>query len=726
MPSALKLSLFIKLKKTKTKMNTTTTSSSTTSTTFFNVLTLSIPVFNKNKPGFKSAITSNIYLEELIISDKFLDRMLSLNLRKMVVVFVSEVYGYSDSFDIKEMKDKLGITSLKIVFVNTKQFFSYSGFEYFFEYNKEDNYEVVYAFRDINWQQICTYFASTGIDISGGSNSKKHLLSPHQYRLSQFLLCLYGTETSSLVSNSFHKSRTIKDNKSMDYSTKRSQDSIIDFAKSHKYLKSRLLGNEPLIPKSIKDHFKIESNFSDKNITSENSSETDQTLTSKEKSGNESLKKELLNNLQKHKLSDSINLVTQINIFNQNKDNKGSERGSRKLHTLAYKFNSNNQLSIAPSAMYATHATKTTQSTYVSHTMCASCATRSIVSTVNKEKKKRIKLEYLESVKQIISDAATGSELKRYEAQLKLEDTWIQLIENKLNNKKFLINKYQNMLLYNIHSAKVTLDTMSENNYLNKKFPKLKNELNKIDFLILTFSLCISLYSWSSYNAIAIKIGKDILYLNYKIKYYNNKEHTSIISFDNYKKLLNIDTTFFVKLGDFFMSILQQFPHDIFIRKIKVASYYNNEPYSLEINKEYLKDIKENLIINPNTLPMLCKPIEWSKNNYGGYILNKNKGEDIITKDNEYAHKVENKESIYKAVNYLNSIKFGINTKLLNYLLSAEGSYILENIKPEDELQRTITLQVAKIYKNTYFYLNTYTDWRGRVYTQSFYISYQS
>jgi len=106
-------------------------------------------------------------------------------------------------------------------------------------------------------------------------------------------------------------------------------------------------------------------------------------------------------------------------------------------------------------------------------------------------------------------------------------------------------------------------------------------------------------------------------------------------------------------------------------------------------------------------------------------LTHESRGNEIITSIDEFTHKVENRESIYKSVNYLNSIKFVVNTKLLNYLLSSEGSYILEIIKPDDELQRYITIKVAKLYKDGYFYLNTHADWRGRIYTQSFYLSYQ-
>ena len=87
------------------------------------------------------------------------------------------------------------------------------------------------------------------------------------------------------------------------------------------------------------------------------------------------------------------------------------------------------------------------------------------------------------------------------------------------------------------------------------------------------------------------------------------REKNHKLSRENFKELIGYnDKIEIFKLGDFFISILQNFPHDLFVRKVKLDSYYTNEPYYLEINKEYINDLKNCLIINPNTLPMICKP----------------------------------------------------------------------------------------------------------------------
>jgi DNA-directed RNA polymerase len=252
--------------------------------------------------------------------------------------------------------------------------------------------------------------------------------------------------------------------------------------------------------------------------------------------------------------------------------------------------------------------------------------------------------------------------------------------------------------------------------------------------LIITLSISISLCNRISYNNLAKKIGNDILYRIYQKEYFNKKnksdfkfkseEKMTIETLDDLKTAVTSDNI--IKLGDLFLTVLQRFPHNLFEREILKNSYYTGEAFKLVINTEFLEIIKQNIIINPNTLPMLCQPVKWYENVYGGYLTNSSRRLDIITGLGEISHKVENKNSIYKAVNFLNSIKFSINKNLLNYLLSHEGSYILDIVKADDELQRFITLKIAQIFKNTYFYLNTHADWRGRLYTQSFYISYQS
>lgn len=116
-----------------------------------------------------------------------------------------------------------------------------------------------------------------------------------------------------------------------------------------------------------------------------------------------------------------------------------------------------------------------------------------------------------------------------------------------------------------------------------------------------------------------------------------------------------------IQLGEFFISILSQNPHDIFERKFHASSFITKESVSLNINSTYLEDIRNEIMVNPYTLPMLCKPNLWNDNLFGGYLENTYKKVSLISGNSFHKHKLENKDSLFKAINNLNSIKFGIN-----------------------------------------------------------------
>jgi hypothetical protein len=100
--------------------------------------------------------------------------------------------------------------------------------------------------------------------------------------------------------------------------------------------------------------------------------------------------------------------------------------------------------------------------------------------------------------------------------------------------------------------------------------------------------------------------------------------------------------------------------------------------------------------------------------------MNKEDGIDLIGGNYlKHGHEVKNRESLYQAVNYVNRIKFKINTDLLDYL-NGKGSFLLNEPIPTDkseveayksnELQTKITLKIAQTYRDIDFYLNIHTD----------------
>lgn len=233
--------------------------------------TLSIPTINKNKTGFKSSIVSAVRIPIVSIkfneSNEILKRMYFLNLRKILLIViwdgVKEIKTRRRDYIFEDGKEYV----LNLLFINPDYFFSLKGFEYCLGFHK--NNEIFYIIAKDSWQEICVLFVSIGIDISGGSLNKRHLISPNQYKLFQGLFCFYGPSASLLVSESFHKPKGRLDSKRNNFSTKENQDLIINFIKSNEELKSRILKNDLNLSKSINDKNSDQTEKSDLN-TSDN------------------------------------------------------------------------------------------------------------------------------------------------------------------------------------------------------------------------------------------------------------------------------------------------------------------------------------------------------------------------------------------------------------------------------------------------------------------------
>lgn len=710
------------------------------------LFTMSVPIESNTKTGFKSSIVSSIFLKEFKFDkEKILEQMLKMNLN-LKFVYISAL----NKKNIETFESRHGYSKITCDVVSLKYFFSNDGLGQYFLYSKNDNFEVVFCIKGLDWASICGRFALLFIDISGGSNTKKHMLSPHQFRLSQFLICFYGNDVPSIINESFHRQKTENDKKNLNLSYKKIQNSIIDLVEysksasekqlisSKKELENKNMDKVTTTSSPAQGCQPIERSLAKKATPAEPSS--DEHTTANPRSGSKTIVPNInagKKYINKKGKGDTREFHTSACIFyseasgeQQRSHRYQNTRGAREAEVLVDGENKSSKRK----AFVGVEINKNLIAPQPPKIKNDSDATVQEQSIIMKQGNKKTNIKgYLEYVKELTSEIKidNNNEKKRYENQLDFENTWLNLITENIKNDDIFINKFHNKLFSCFSEAAITLDSMAKSKYLKKKFHKLGEELNKIEYLILTFSICISLYSRLSYNAIAIKIGKDILYLNYKNIYLKNKkkitdECVEFISFDDYQKSLEIDKKFYVKLGDFFMTLLQTYPHDLFHREVTLDSYYTKEPFLLKLNNDYLEDIKKNIILNPTTLPMLCRPKQWSNKEYGGFLSNNYIHKDIITGIEDFSHKIENKDSLYKAVNYLNSIQFAVNSNLLDYLMSPEGSYILEAIKPEDELQREFTLSIAKFYKNIYFYLNTNTDWRGRIYTQSFYLSYQS
>ncbi len=155
--------------------------------------------------------------------------------------------------------------------------------------------------------------------------------------------------------------------------------------------------------------------------------------------------------------------------------------------------------------------------------------------------------------------------------------------------------------------------------------------------------------------------------------------------------------------------------------------YDMNVPLNLRLNEEYKQELINQIVVTPKSLPMVCKPNLWDNNQFGGFLQNEVIKENVFKgsiQDNKHKFEGKGLDKLFNTINYFNQIKFGINKSLLDFIQN-EGKYLLDEVDLDNKMNNKITLNLANIYKDIPFYLNAYADWRGRIYTHSFYISYQ-
>jgi hypothetical protein len=582
---------------------------------FYTILALSVPKFIKNS---YSIIASSHYLTSLKISQNKAAHFKTLQFDSSELLNRLE-YIYDGDLKLIIISDKYKeVNSSKLGNSISKDFMTYTiPLSLFFniEYIKitlienKNIQQCIFIFEGLDYGEIVHNLGLFNILISGGSNTKKHILSPIQLRLARFLIAIYPLSGSS-VANSFHSYREHQQSK-WDQKNKEAKLEISEY---------------------WKEIMEMEKEKELENTPSSNS---------------------------KTKPSDNT--------------------GNRKFHTSSY-FKSQRGLrrKIAKSPVNSIE----TPPVPIKRSNIGAGS-----STI---------LSYLDSIKSIINDPENTPE----KSQSLIENNWMSILLDEIKNEKILLNKYSNRFFKIILEANITLNILQENNVIKKKFPQIYKELNSIDFIFLTYSYCISYTNRLSYTSIAELVGNNILYQLFK-----KSEYVTFSEFIIQFK----DRIIFYKLGDFFITLLTQFPHDLFERNLSPSSFYSKEVAILNTNSEYLEDIKNNIIVNPNTLPMVCKPNFWSEDSFGGFLDNKNKEVSIITGSHQHKHSIENKAFLFKTINYLNSIKFSINNTLLNYL-NYEGKFLLDLIKEDNEIQRAITLKIAQTFSNVPFYLNAHAD----------------
>jgi DNA-directed RNA polymerase len=184
-----------------------------------------------------------------------------------------------------------------------------------------------------------------------------------------------------------------------------------------------------------------------------------------------------------------------------------------------------------------------------------------------------------------------------------------------------------------------------------------------------------------------------------------------------------------------------------------VESNYNNKEVFIRIKDNYIKTLRISCI-NVTQLPMLVKPNPpINDGKYFPYLNPEishiyNTFDTIIKKNYKNRDVNENQIALSNTINYLNNVRYSINLDQLDFVLGEwnnknsklfNGLNIVEEINDKDtkddkKLKQSHNskywryyniINIAYLYKNSNFYLPTFADFRGRIYTLNNYISYQ-
>ena len=173
-----------------------------TNNTFYTIISFSAPKFHA---GYYNIIASSHYFFSgnafPIFSQDFADKLDTVYEDKLRIIIVGD-----DVTEIQTNKIGNSISNDYIAYsYPEKLFFNENTIREVFFKNK-NVHQFIFIFKNKDYHRIVTNFAFLHIICSGGSNTKKHMLSPIQLRLARFLIAFLSVSRKS-VSQSFHYKR---------------------------------------------------------------------------------------------------------------------------------------------------------------------------------------------------------------------------------------------------------------------------------------------------------------------------------------------------------------------------------------------------------------------------------------------------------------------------------------------------------------------------------------
>jgi DNA-directed RNA polymerase len=268
--------------------------------------------------------------------------------------------------------------------------------------------------------------------------------------------------------------------------------------------------------------------------------------------------------------------------------------------------------------------------------------------------------------------------------------------------------------------------------YLKLDSEDIKARNNRLKILMVAYLGILSrLQKAKEEDNYSIRYTNGVINIVYYITNYLAKD----FGFNNgndFRNELNLNTTrSIIELGSWIFKFMNS-GNDPLLLIDHTGKVINKRDITvIYLNKDSIEQYKTKLIPHYG-IPMIAPPIEWKEGNssdsYGGIVSNESRKIAITPKIKGHRHTMENKSSIYKAVNAMAKVKYEINKDVFNYL-KENSEFIKKAYKIDYSKSQMIhdyyTLAISESFLDIPFYLSLQTDWRGRIYTQSFYVNYQ-
>lgn len=362
--------------------------------------------------------------------------------------------------------------------ISYNEFFSSEHISMIFKESRFEHNNYFFYFARSTWTNITSILMNENIIAGGGANNKKHILAPVESRLAIFAAC-YIEGSKDRISESLRLSTTRFDTRpQFDYAR-------INTNNRHEFYKSNNISNE--INKLLEDQNNLDETNEIRNIKSESESIQFEDKFSPELATHSEINKEEQTTDRDSK-TENKNRDPIINFLNNNKKKQAENifPSKREYHSISHstqgtankaKRSSNNHQIRSKSSIGPISRKR-------------SISSNSLMESPNSAIKieKQSALTFFDRLSEVIKNSHSDPE----KAQRFIEKSLFESEQIKLENESFLLTRHSSGLHKLVIDANVTLNILEEKNEIKSKFPFDRGELNKLEYLLLAFSLGVT------------------------------------------------------------------------------------------------------------------------------------------------------------------------------------------------------------------------------------------